>query len=146
MPVLGAWGGPELFVVSKDSTRKSKNLQRNASCVVTADSGDLHLVVEGNARRITDAETLQRASEAFLATRGWSTTIAGSQLDADFGAPTSGGPPYDVYAIMPSKAFAFPVDGESATPTRWQFRSLEGGGSLCKGAGDAGCRDRRSGL
>jgi hypothetical protein len=42
-------------------------------------------------------------------------------LVPEFGAPTSGGPPYDVYEITPTKAFGFPTDGESFTPTRWRF-------------------------
>jgi hypothetical protein len=57
-------------------------------------AGDLHLIVEGEARRMDDEATLRRAS---------------------------GGPPYAVYEITPTKAFALPTDGESTTPTRWRF-------------------------
>ena len=46
----------------------------------------------------------------------------GSHLDADYGAPTSGGPPYEVYEVTPAKAFALPTDGETTTPTRWLGR------------------------
>jgi hypothetical protein len=47
--------------------------------------------------------------------------VAGDKLDAEFGAPTSGGPPYDVYEIAPTRAFGLPTDGETFTPTRWRF-------------------------
>jgi hypothetical protein len=61
------------------------------------------------------------ASGAFKASYDWPTVVAGDQLDAEYGAPTSGGPPYNVYEITPAKAFALPTDGETTTPTRWRF-------------------------
>jgi hypothetical protein len=78
-------------------------------------------VGEGTARRVTDEAALRRASAAFTDVYGWPATVAGERLDAEFGAPTSGGPPYDVYEIVPEMAFAFPTDGETTTPTRWRF-------------------------
>jgi len=36
------------------------------------------------------------------------TRISGGKLDADYGAPTSGGPPYDVYEATPTRAVGFP--------------------------------------
>ena len=47
--------------------------------------------------------------------------VAGDELDAEYGAPTSGGPPYRVYEIRPAKGFALPIDGEAFAPTRWHF-------------------------
>ena len=121
MPVFAAWSDPALFVCSKDTTRKSRNLEADGRCVVTTDTGDLHLILEGTARRVGDAATLRRASEAFKAIYDWPTSVAGGKLDADYGAPTSGGPPDDAYEITPTRVFALPTDGESTTPTRWRF-------------------------
>lgn len=121
MPVLAVWADSAMYVSSKDTARKSRNLAADPRCVLTTDSGDLHLIVEGRAGRVHEAETLRRAAEAFQATYDWPTTVSGEQLDADYGAPTSGGPPYDVYEIVPTKVFALPTDGESFTPTRWNF-------------------------
>ncbi|HKY15045.1 MAG TPA: hypothetical protein VJM33_08980, partial [Microthrixaceae bacterium] len=90
-------------------------------CVLTRDAGDLHLVIESHARRLEDGDELTRASSAFERVYGWSTSVAGDQLDAEFGAPTSGGPPYAVFEITPIIAFGFPTDGETTTPTRWRF-------------------------
>jgi hypothetical protein len=81
----------------------------------------MHLIVEGEARRVREEATLRRASEAFEAIYGWPTVVAEDKLDAEYGAPTSGGPPYDVYEITPTRAFGLPTDGESFTPTRWRF-------------------------
>lgn len=122
MPCFAAWGGSSFFVASKPTKRKSRNLDANPHCVVTTDAGDLHLIVEGEARRVRDEPTLQRASEAFKRVYDWPTVVAGDLLDADYGAPTSGGPPYAVYEIVPTVAFGFPTDGETFTPTRWRFQ------------------------
>lgn len=121
VPVFAAWSGSAFFVASKETTRKSRNLAADGRCVVTTDAGDLHLIVEGVARRVRDEATLRRASDTFKAVYNWATEVAGEQLDAEYGAPTSGGPPYDIYEITPTKAFGLPTDGESFTPTRWRF-------------------------
>jgi hypothetical protein len=121
VPVLAAWSGSAFFVASKTTARKSRDLTHDARCVVSTDLGDLHVVVEGMARRVDDRATLERASAAFAEVYGWATEITGDELDAEYGAPTSGGPPYGVYEITPRKAFGFPTDGETTTPTRWRF-------------------------
>jgi hypothetical protein len=121
MPVLAVWSESALFVASKETARKSRNLAADGRCVVTTDTGELHLVVEGEARRVRDAATLRRASGAFKAVYDWPTVVKGDELDAEYGAPTSGGPPYAVFEIVPTKAFGLPTDGETFTPTRWRF-------------------------
>jgi hypothetical protein len=122
MPVFGAWSdeASAVFVASKDTARKSRNLDADGRCVLTTDVDGVHLVVEGDASRVRDTDTLERASAAFEQVYGWPTTIAGDQLDAEYGAPTSGGPPYRVYQIVPSKVFALP-SGADFMPTRWRF-------------------------
>ncbi|MDQ3791142.1 MAG: pyridoxamine 5'-phosphate oxidase family protein, partial [Actinomycetota bacterium] len=112
-------------VASKETATKSRNLAAEGRCVITTDAGDMHLIVEGEARRVRDEATLRRASDAFGDIYGWPTVVAGDKLDAEYGAPTSGGPPYDVYEITPTKAFGLPTDGESFAPTRWRFDEYE---------------------
>lgn len=119
VPVMATWADPVVYVAAKDTTRKSRNLAAEDRCVISTDTGDLHVIIEGRARRVRDEAGLQRASDAWGP--GWPTRVDGEQLDADFGAPTSGGPPYLVWEITPVTAFAFPTDGESITPTRWRF-------------------------
>ena len=119
MPLFAAWAGASFFIASKDRARKSRNLEAESRCVISTDTGDLHVIVEGVARHVRDEAGLQRAVKAFQAVYGWPTRIQESHLDADYGAPTSGGPPYEVYEVTPVKAFALPTDGESTTPTRW---------------------------
>lgn len=120
MPCFAAWSGSSFFVASKATARKSRNLDANPSCVLAKDAGDAHLVIEGQVRRVRDAEGLRRAAEAMLRIYDWPTRPLGDELDADYGAPTSGGPPYRVYEIVPVRAFGLPLD-ETFAPTRWQF-------------------------
>lgn len=121
MPVLAVWSDSALSVSSKETARKSRSLEHEARCVITTDTGDLHLIVEGTARQVHDEATLIRVSAAFEAIYDWPTEVKGDQLDAEYGAPTSGGPPYGLFEIVPTKAFGFPTDGETFTPTRWDF-------------------------
>lgn len=121
VPVFAGWSGSSFFICSKSTARKSRDLDDDDRCVVTTDTGDMHIVVEGRATRVLDRATLERASAVFRDVFDWPTTPAGDELDAPYGAPTSGGPPYRVYEVHPTKAFGFPTDGEATTPTRWRF-------------------------
>ncbi|MBB3664187.1 MULTISPECIES: pyridoxamine 5'-phosphate oxidase family protein [Prauserella salsuginis group] len=119
-PLFAVWSESRVYVCSKDTTRKSRNLIADGRCVVTTDVDAAHVIVEGRGLRVSDEDTLRRTSDAFAAVYGWPTTVAGELLDAPFGAPTSGGPPYAVFEIAPETAFAFPMEG-TFLPTRWRF-------------------------
>lgn len=129
MPVLAVWADSAVFVSSNDAARKSRNMAADGRCVVTTDASETHLVVEGHAVRTREHADLERASRAFEEVYGWPTWIQGDTLDADYGAPTSGGPPYGVYRITPTKAFAFPADG-MFVPTRWRFSATSRTGEV----------------
>jgi hypothetical protein len=45
--------------------------------------------------------------------------IQDGAFDADYGAPTAGPPPFDVYALNPTRVFGFGTD-ETWSPTRWR--------------------------
>jgi hypothetical protein len=59
---------------------------------------DAHLVVEGTASIVRDE----------------------GAFSADYGAPTAGPPPYEVYALQPVTVYGFGTD-ETWSPTRWRF-------------------------
>jgi hypothetical protein len=105
--------------VAGATTRKGKNLARDARCVVTVASHKLHLVLEGEAARVHDEARLQRVAQAYATKYDWPITVREGAFYAD-GAPTAGPPPYDVYQVIPSRTFAFGED-ESFNPTRWRF-------------------------
>ena len=121
VPVFAAWADSSFFVASKETARKTGDLAATGRCVVATNIGEAHVVVEATARRVEDPPTMQEASATFAARYGWPTTVVGDEIDAPYAAPTSGGPPFQVWELTPVKAFGFPTDGEVSAPTRWRF-------------------------
>ena len=120
MPVLAVWLDRALYFVAGAATRKAKNLARDAHCVITVATEDAHLVVEGEAAKVRDETKLQRVAAVYASKYQWHVTVRDGAFDADYGAPTAGPPPYEVYEVTPTKAFGFGTD-ESFSPTRWRF-------------------------
>ena len=121
VPVFVAWDDSVGYVATKATARKTRDLEATGRCVITSDTGAAHVMVEATARRVTGDPGMQRASAAFEAAYNWPTTVIGDEIDAPYAAPTSGGPPLQVWELTPTKAFGFPPDGDSAAPTRWRF-------------------------
>ncbi len=119
-PVFAAWSDGVLFTASKEGTQKTRNLDGDGRCSLAIDEDGAHLVIDGVATRVVDEEALRQASAAFDDVYSWPTRVAGDELDADYGAPTSGGPPYRVYKITPTAVYAFPAGGHFL-PARWTF-------------------------
>ncbi|MGK5684722.1 pyridoxamine 5'-phosphate oxidase family protein [Actinoplanes sp. URMC 104] len=119
-PIFAAWAESSFFFVSKEGAAKTRHLARHPAAAISADLGPLHLVVEGRSGRVTTPERLALASRTLHEVFGWPTVVAGDQLDADGGAPTSGGPPYQVFELVPARAYGFPTD-DQLDPTRWTF-------------------------
>jgi pyridoxamine 5'-phosphate oxidase-like protein len=121
VPVFVAWVDSVCYVASKSTARKTRDMEATGRCAIACDTGPAHVIVEATARRMTGDPGMHDASAAFAAVYGWPTTVVGDEIDAPFAAPTSGGPPLQVWELTPTKAFAFPADGESDAPTRWRF-------------------------
>jgi PPOX class probable F420-dependent enzyme len=119
VPVLAVWADGALHFVAGSSSRKAKNLARDSRCVVTVDSQNLHLVVEGEAAIVSDEARLRRVADAYVSKYGWQVTVRNGAFYAD-GAPTAGPPPYEVYEVTPTTIFGFGTD-ESFGATRWRF-------------------------
>jgi nitroimidazol reductase NimA-like FMN-containing flavoprotein (pyridoxamine 5'-phosphate oxidase superfamily) len=120
MPVLAIWLDGALHFSTGPASHKGKNLAGDSNCVITVDSDDLHLVVEGNAAKVSAEARLQRVAAAYASKYGWQVAVRnGAFHDAD-GAPTAGPPPYEVYEVTPTTIFAFGTD-ESFGAARWRF-------------------------
>jgi nitroimidazol reductase NimA-like FMN-containing flavoprotein (pyridoxamine 5'-phosphate oxidase superfamily) len=120
VPVLAVWLSSALYFVAGEATRKAKNLARDSHCVITLATADAHLVVEGEAAKVRDETKLQRVAAVYASKYQWRVTVRDGAFDADYGAPTAGPPPYEVYEVTPRKAFGFGTD-ETFSPTRWRF-------------------------
>ncbi|WP_067654897.1 hypothetical protein [Nocardia harenae] len=119
-PIFAAWTGREFVFASNAGAAKTPHLDADGSASLAIDLSSVHLVVEGHAARVVSGAGLAAASTAFREVYDWPTTVAGDELDAPYGAPTSGGPPYRVYALTPVRAFAFPT-ADQVHPTRFRW-------------------------
>lgn len=108
------------MVASNPGTRKTAVLRRDPGCSVAIDLKTMHLVVEGRAARLTGEPDLRRATAAFDAVLSWPTEVEGDRLTSPYAAPSSGGPPFEVYEIRPLRAYAFPTE-DQFEPTRWSW-------------------------
>jgi hypothetical protein len=118
VPIWAVLVDGTLHFAASATTQKAVNLAADGRCTIGAEGADIHVVVEGEVVTVTDDAALHRVAAAYAP--GWEVTVrAGAFHDAE-GAPTAGPPPYEVYRVSPSKAFAFPK-GDGTNPTRWRF-------------------------
>jgi uncharacterized protein YbdZ (MbtH family) len=122
VPVMAVWDDGRLFFSANATTRKARNLDHDPHCVISVEVEQLDLVVEGTASRTRDTATLERVAAVYASVHGWHVAVNNGLFDSVTGAPTAGPPPYGVYTVAPTTAFAFPLD-PSVTPTRWRFAS-----------------------
>jgi hypothetical protein len=132
MPLLGLWLDDAFYFVTSETTRKGQNLAHDPRCVITTSSTALpalDLILEGDARKVTDDATLQRVVGAYRSFMEWPLEVQDG-LVVGPNAPTAGPPPYAVYALTPATVFGLPgiagteegVGSAGAfTPTRWRF-------------------------
>jgi hypothetical protein len=113
------WHDGDVYVVSGPDTQKSRNLAANPACTVSAGFADVDVVLEGEARRVTDRETLE-ALVAIYREVGWPAEIEGDALTAPFNAPSAGPPPWHLYRFTFHTVFAVAA-AEPYGATRWRF-------------------------
>jgi hypothetical protein len=82
---------------------------------------DFDLVLEGEARKVTDPSTVADMAERWAA-GGWPARVddTGLALTAEFSAPSAGPPPWSVYRLSPHAATAL-LTVEPGGATRWRF-------------------------
>ena len=128
MPIIAFWIEGAFHFLAGAGTRKGRNLAADARCVIgtgNLTSPSMDVVVEGRARRVTDAEDVRRLAEAFGG-EGWALEARGSDVYGGHG-PTAGPPPYSIYRLAATKIFALPgMHGMFETdewhrPTRYTF-------------------------
>ena len=119
-PILAVLVDDKLHFVSSKSTRKGKNLASSSHCAITVATDEMHLVVEGEAAKVQDEARLRRVADVYASKYDWPVTVRDGAFYADYGAPTAGPPPYEVYELTPRMAYGFGTE-ESFSPTRWRF-------------------------
>jgi hypothetical protein len=105
MPVWGAWlEGAWLFSTAATS-RKSRNLEQNAKCVVCNDNVEEAVILEGTAQQLKDDEIPKQAFIDYKAKYGW-------DLDPKRGP---------VWKVTPKTVFAMPEQQFPEAVTKWVF-------------------------
>jgi nitroimidazol reductase NimA-like FMN-containing flavoprotein (pyridoxamine 5'-phosphate oxidase superfamily) len=105
-PLLAVWLQGSLHFSTGSDERKAKNLEENRSCILTTGSNALRegldVVVEGEAVRITDRDTLTKLAEQYRSKYGdqWAFDVAEDALAQD-------GHKAIVFELQATKAFAF---------------------------------------
>jgi hypothetical protein len=121
VPVLAVVSGDILHFAAGPTTQKARNLARDPRVTVTTRGDDFDVVVDGVVEPVGEGGILASVAAAYGGKYGWKVEARDGCLHGE-GAPTAGPPPYQVYRVVPRRAFGFPATGE-ATPTRWVFPS-----------------------
>jgi len=109
MPVWAVWIDDRLVFSSGGRSRRARNLADDPRCVVTTARADEAVVVEGRARRITDATELASVVEVYATKYG----SAPPDPDAN-----------PVFSVDADVVFGIDATGDrfTSSPTRWQVR------------------------
>ena len=98
---------------------EARNIAANPACTISAALPEMDLVFEGEARRVTDAPTLE-AIAARYREGGWPVTVEGDAFTAPYSAPSGGPPPWHLYRLTARTVFGVAAS-EPHGATRWRF-------------------------
>ncbi|HSR22857.1 MAG TPA: pyridoxamine 5'-phosphate oxidase family protein [Candidatus Eisenbacteria bacterium] len=117
---IGAlWLDGDLYFTSGPGTRKSRNLAANPACTISVRLQGIDLVMEGEAARVSDRQTLEQAAAAYRS-GGWPAEVEGDAFTAPFSAPSAGPPPWHLYRFRFHTAIGV-ATAEPHGATRWRF-------------------------
>jgi Pyridoxamine 5'-phosphate oxidase len=116
-----AWSDGALYLTAYPDTRKARNLAQNPACTMSVRLDGIDVVLEGEAIRTADPETLERLAAVFR-DGGWPAEVDGEALTAPFSAPSAGPPPWELYRFTIDTAFGV-ATAEPHGATRWRFDS-----------------------
>lgn len=117
--VGAVWVYDALYFVGGPGTRRSRNLAANPACSISVRLRGLDLVLEGDAHRVVDTDTVAHLAEVYRS-GGWPATASGDALTAPFSAPSAGPPPWHLYRLTLRRAVGV-ASAEPHGATCWEF-------------------------
>lgn len=108
-----------VYFTSGPGTLKSRNLADRPACTLSLRFTGLDLVLDGEAARVTDAETIDAVTAAYRA-GGWPAERDGDAITAPFSAPSAGPAPWYLYRFTFHQAVGV-ASAEPYGSTRWRF-------------------------
>lgn len=120
-PVGALWLDGTYWFQTGTATLKSRNVARDPRCVLAVSIRDADVVLEGDAVRMTDPDSIGRLANAWAA-QGWPAELhpSGTGITAPFNAPGQGPAPWPVYRIEPRSATVV-LANEPGGLTRFRF-------------------------
>lgn len=113
------WVDGKMYFTSGPRTRKSRNLAREPRCAIAVALGDMDVVLEGSASRVTDERVVKDLAERYAA-QGWPARAEGTVITAEYSAPSAGRAPWDLWVLEQEAAFGT-ATAEPYGATRWRF-------------------------
>jgi hypothetical protein len=112
-----------LWSTTSAGARKARLLDVDRRCSLATSTDGMDVVYDGVAVPASGPDQLQRVAEAYRRKYGWPVTASGDgALDAPFGAPAAGPPPYRAHGFEPVTVWGFGTDERYAErSTRWDF-------------------------
>lgn len=122
-PVLAVYFEERIYSTTNPAARKGRNLARRPLAAFAASAPTMDIVIEGTVTWIDDPRRLQHVGDAYRDKYGWPVTVTtDGAFTAPYAAPTAGPPPYRVYEITPTVAYAFGTgDNLAGRSTRYRF-------------------------
>ncbi len=117
--VGAVWVDDKFYFVSGPRLRESRNVMSNPRCAISVSLGDIDVVVEGDARKVSDPATLERVVGLYVSL-GWPASVSGSAITAEYSAASAGSAPWDLYEVTPTAAVGVATK-EPHGATRWRF-------------------------
>ena len=109
----------DVYMTSGPKTRKSRNLAANPACSISVSLKGIDLVLEGEAKRVTDHDSLERVAAVYRV-GGWPVEVEGDAFTAPFSAPSAGTPPWYLYRFTFETVVGV-ANEEPHGATRWRF-------------------------
>ena len=123
-PVLAVSVDERMYSTTSPAARKGRNMTSRPAAALTARAPTMDIVIEGRIAWIDDPQLLRRIGGAYQEKYAWPVTVAGNAFTAPYGAPTAGHPPYQVYELIPTVAYAFGTDNNlGERSTRFRFNA-----------------------
>jgi nitroimidazol reductase NimA-like FMN-containing flavoprotein (pyridoxamine 5'-phosphate oxidase superfamily) len=105
MPVWGVWLEDAFFFSTGRKSQKGQNLTANSACTITNDDGEEAVIVEGQAKEISNPAMLKRMASAYK-----------KKYKID---PRGMNEP--IFKVEPNKVFAFIEKSFPKSATRWKL-------------------------
>ena len=106
MPVWAVWIKGALYFSTGAKSRKARNLEANPACVVCAEHGEAQMVLEGEARKMSDPTLWKRFAQVY-------------KKKYHFDMSTMSTEPF--YAVRPHTVFGLRERDFPESATRWKF-------------------------